>query len=934
MSTSPLKVLRQVATTVGLGMMLGVVSKANYALESMSDLERLHEAASKKKDLREMDRTREQIESKREIRKDADQCILSFFNSIFIHRYKDLHGEVRAQCVQSVGDLIVGYKEKFLDNSYLKYVGWALYDKEPEVRMAALEAVNKFYDSKLVNSMEAFTLRFRERMLQMILDVDKHVQITAMSTALSMAQQDMLADDAGLKLRENVYSMITEEDADVRAAAAEFIVEIYIKSDIEVEWKKQQKREKNTSTASSRKLYLIKGMVELLHVVAHECEDLAHVMAPLLTTMSTMKNYADILDDVDMLCEIMLEEEGDDCLEMDQKATLGRMILGVLATKSDLAEQPDESQLRTQSKKGHEAEKHTEATLTVGNKMPKLLSLFKADVAALTPLVGCLEHFALGAFNAKHSTIKEIAEALADITRKASDENLLAACAVALAHFADAAYASKDAVQAIIKNLVKTLAADLKKVADAFCGKSQLKPLQALALRRMMSLSDHFDVFKFDPNVTRDAVRMLGPLAEEDCSIAAESKSHAMVITSHYLAWAVLNRHDTVDKVTEAKEELVDCCRNLLASGDGLHPQLRAQAAAALADCFHILGKNLDEDERPGSKQGAPVEMLKADVEDFVPYVDNALMQGGDAFELDADVDTVTHLFPESQHDPSATMRLQAVALLKPSVYGPKPDTDESFCDLCDTLATLTLHRPYPSNFHQKLLEQMRLHVYAVAEDQSEFWKLAHSRMVERIGREIESRKTKKVTDDMYSAMVESISMTTFDHVDELYHYVKGSFEWVMKEWDGPRVLFLPPLQMKVKSLDRGHAGDLLRSVDQALDDQNVLIDDDDDKVKTLRDFRQSVSAQSQGKTFAPPAQKKATPAAKAKAGNIPRARLTFTPSGTPAASQGSGSKRGSSGKRKSRPVGSDDEDEEGWVAAPSRGSSSVVVGSGGKRKK
>ena len=67
MSTSPLKVLRQVATTVGLGMMLGVVSKANYALESMSDLERLHEAASKKKDLREMDRTREQIESKREI---------------------------------------------------------------------------------------------------------------------------------------------------------------------------------------------------------------------------------------------------------------------------------------------------------------------------------------------------------------------------------------------------------------------------------------------------------------------------------------------------------------------------------------------------------------------------------------------------------------------------------------------------------------------------------------------------------------------------------------------------------------------------------------------------------------------------------------------------------------------------------------------------
>jgi hypothetical protein len=31
----------------------------------------------------------------REICKDAETCILSFFNSIFVHRYKDLHPEVR-----------------------------------------------------------------------------------------------------------------------------------------------------------------------------------------------------------------------------------------------------------------------------------------------------------------------------------------------------------------------------------------------------------------------------------------------------------------------------------------------------------------------------------------------------------------------------------------------------------------------------------------------------------------------------------------------------------------------------------------------------------------------------------------------------------------------------------------------------------------------
>lgn len=42
---SQLKVLRQVATTVGLDIMLGVVGKTSDALESMTNLERLLEAA-------------------------------------------------------------------------------------------------------------------------------------------------------------------------------------------------------------------------------------------------------------------------------------------------------------------------------------------------------------------------------------------------------------------------------------------------------------------------------------------------------------------------------------------------------------------------------------------------------------------------------------------------------------------------------------------------------------------------------------------------------------------------------------------------------------------------------------------------------------------------------------------------------------------------
>ena len=110
----------------------------------------------------------------REIRKDAETCIHSFFNSIFVHRYKDAHHEVRAKCTEAVGKLIMEYSTKFLDNQFLKYIGWALYDKSTDVRLMALDAVDRFYNSQLVNNLEAFTTRFRHDRLLVLISVCSH----------------------------------------------------------------------------------------------------------------------------------------------------------------------------------------------------------------------------------------------------------------------------------------------------------------------------------------------------------------------------------------------------------------------------------------------------------------------------------------------------------------------------------------------------------------------------------------------------------------------------------------------------------------------------------------------------------------------------------------------------------------------------------------
>ena len=69
--------------------------------------------------------------------------------------------QVRVKCVQTIGKLVMEYSSKFLDNSYLKYIGWALYDKVADVRLVALEALDVFYNSSLIPNLEAFTTRFR-----------------------------------------------------------------------------------------------------------------------------------------------------------------------------------------------------------------------------------------------------------------------------------------------------------------------------------------------------------------------------------------------------------------------------------------------------------------------------------------------------------------------------------------------------------------------------------------------------------------------------------------------------------------------------------------------------------------------------------------------------------------------------------------------------
>ena len=60
------------------------------------------------------------------------------FKGVFVHRYRDTQPEIRSICMQEIGLWMRRYPTMFLDDSYLKYVGWTMYDRVRKYRIVII----------------------------------------------------------------------------------------------------------------------------------------------------------------------------------------------------------------------------------------------------------------------------------------------------------------------------------------------------------------------------------------------------------------------------------------------------------------------------------------------------------------------------------------------------------------------------------------------------------------------------------------------------------------------------------------------------------------------------------------------------------------------------------------------------------------------------
>uniref|UniRef100_A0A8C5EMQ4 Cohesin subunit SA n=1 Tax=Gouania willdenowi TaxID=441366 RepID=A0A8C5EMQ4_GOUWI len=184
LSDSQVRAFRHTSTLAAMKLMTALVNVALNLSINMDNTQRQYEAERNKiVAKRANDRLELLLQKRKELQENQDEIenmMNAIFKGVFVHRYRDSIAEIRAICIEEIGVWMKLYSDAFLNDSYLKYVGWTMHDKQGEVRLKCLTALQGLYYNRELNArLELFTSRFKDRIVSMTLDKEYDVAVQA-----------------------------------------------------------------------------------------------------------------------------------------------------------------------------------------------------------------------------------------------------------------------------------------------------------------------------------------------------------------------------------------------------------------------------------------------------------------------------------------------------------------------------------------------------------------------------------------------------------------------------------------------------------------------------------------------------------------------------------------------------------------------------------
>ena len=225
MSSSTLRPFRHTATTVALAMLYALVEvgkKLDDRVTKMTQqvegetarLGRKKDKASREK-LSKMQQTLDEANQNREL---CGEQMKEFFDTVFVHRYRDVDPKIRTECVEALGSWIWLLPTVYREPEYLRYLGWMLSDTVPATRHEVLKQLGRVF-KRDAEKMGHFIDRFRPRLVEMaIRDADIGVRVTAISVVDNLRSSGMLEPDE----IDSIGRLIFDSELRIRKAVVPF----------------------------------------------------------------------------------------------------------------------------------------------------------------------------------------------------------------------------------------------------------------------------------------------------------------------------------------------------------------------------------------------------------------------------------------------------------------------------------------------------------------------------------------------------------------------------------------------------------------------------------------------------------------------------------------------------------------------------------------
>ena len=144
------------------------------------------------------------------------------FDTVFVHRYRDVDSNIRLECVQSLGYWIETVPVKYYDAEYLRYLGWMLADLEGSIRLETIKRLIAILQiPNRTDGMQKFIEKFRQRFLEMATrDADMSVRVAVLSLLDHLRETGYLEPDD----TDAIGRLVFDTDPKLRKAVTKFFV--------------------------------------------------------------------------------------------------------------------------------------------------------------------------------------------------------------------------------------------------------------------------------------------------------------------------------------------------------------------------------------------------------------------------------------------------------------------------------------------------------------------------------------------------------------------------------------------------------------------------------------------------------------------------------------------------------------------------------------